>query len=474
MTQQVRRGYRSHRKATWAVVALVTVVVAAAVTPFATGAPPKYYLLTASPAEVCFTGPGQVEEFELTLTNDARNNSLGSAEITAPGFITPTSLSGAPAGSSIAGNVIKLRNLATLLPTQGSAITVTVEATVLHADSGTWDSVAKQANDFADTPGPGNLFQLRGGAPTLTTAACNYVFVEGPVTAEKGSPQTVKVQLQAGGTAVSASGPLTLTALRNSTTLDPQSTYFDELTSSGQDATKTWVFSLTGNVSATGYALRAGTTTSTTFAIVDGLCQPNTTDPEHLASSCSLTSNFNSGFFESGVTINDHKLEPIAITFAKGEQADGKCEPWNRATYGVNGTTYTFPGVELDFGWGGGVLRVIYRVRNSEWVLTEASRGNSDIEICAGAKHDLDDEKNGDGSDPTPFQGKYGPAVWNEADGLYWGVLASVANPNKVKEDPVVCSVGNQSLPTGPNGASETWRAWTICIPSDWDWKNFG
>ncbi|MDH4104158.1 MAG: hypothetical protein OEV29_12360, partial [Thermoleophilia bacterium] len=117
---------------------------------------------------------------------------------------------------------------------------------------------------------------------------------------------------------------------------------------------------------------------------------------------------------------------------------------------------------------------VIYRVRNSEWVLTEASRGNSDIEICAGAKHGLDNEKNGDGSDPTPFQGKYGPAVWDEADGLYWGVLASVANPNKVKEDPVVCSVGNQSLPTGPNGASETWRAWTICIPSDWDWKNFG
>jgi hypothetical protein len=67
-------------------------------------------------------------------------------------------------------------------------------------------------------------------------------------------------------------------------------------------------------------------------------------------------------------------------------------------------------------------------------------------------------------------------AVWDEEDGLFWGVLATVSNPSKVKAggDPAVCGRGGQDLPTGLGGSSETWRTWTICIPYDWDWKNFG
>jgi len=478
MTQQVRRGYRSHRKATWAVVALVTVAVAAAVTPLATGAAPKYYTLDAEPASVCY--PGEEQQFTLSLTNESQNNTLGSAEVTAPSLITltPNSLAGAPAGSSIVGNVIKLRNLA--LTTKGSAVTFTVSATIAAPGSSSWSPVAKQSNDFADTPGPGNLLTLQGGEPPLEVLECSYeyVFVHGPVNAEKGSPQTVKVQLQnTAGQPIDVSDPLTLSAFQGGTT--PVDSFFGDLTAdpddSGALAGKQWTFSITGNTAGTGYTLLAGDTTSDPFAIVDGLCNPNVTDTEHVAASCSLTSTFATGP-QAGITINNHKLDPIAINFAAGSTVtDGTCEQWNRAKYTVGGETYTFPGVELDFTWGGGMLQVIYRLRNSDWVLTNVSRGNQDIEICAGAKHGIETDLNKDETDGgVPFSGKYGKAKWNASDGLFWGVLSTVQNAGKVREDPAVCARGTQDLATGPNGTLETWRTWTICIPSDWDWKNFG
>jgi hypothetical protein len=482
MTQQVRRGYRSHRRATWALVALVTVVVAAAVVPFATGAPPKEYSLKVVPSEVCFTGSGQVQPFELTLTNERGNTTLGSAEITAPVLIKPLEpLVGATTGSWVDGQVIKLRNLG-LAP--GAKRTVTVNAEVLSTGLGSWTSVAKQSNNFADAPGPGNLFSIsldksQLALEVIECAASEYVFVQGPVNAEKGVPQTVKVQLKSGGQPVPVSEDLTLNAFQNGTT--QADSFFDGLTASPDDsgafAGEQWTFSITGNRSGTGYTLQAGDTSSESFAIVDGLCVKNTVDPEHLTSSCSLTSDLNGGVFESGVTINNHKLDPISINFADGSTA--RCgEDWDRASYVMNGQTYYLPGVELDFDWGAGMLQVIYRVRNSEWVLTDVARGNNDIEICAGARHWEGVERYGDGSLNVdgvydPFTTKSGEdADWDGE--LFWGVLGTVSNPSKVKDDPVVCSTGNRSLPTGPNGASETWRTWTICIPKDWDWKNFG
>jgi hypothetical protein len=456
----------------------VVALVAAVAIPFATGAPSKYYTLMADPTSTCTTP--QRQTFTLTLTNQTRNQNLGSANITAPSYaaLVSATLSGTtgtatvnqPDGFGSTPNTIRLRNL--VLPTIGSPATITVVADVTAGSGGKWTSIVKQSNNFSDS-GPGNLFSLKPGTadPALTVAECasEYVFVDQPDDAERGAAQTVTVELQVNGTAVPVSGPLTLVALQDGAEIDDQDD-FSGLTV--QASGNQWTFTVTGNVSGTDYALQAGETVSETFTIADGLCQPNVTDPEHLNSSCSLTSTLNGGAFESGVTINDHKLEPIAINFEAGDVADGKCDPWQRASYTDNGQTYHFPGVALDFGWGGGVLRVIYRVRNAEWVLTQASRGNSDIEICAGARHGVNTHLNGPSGDP--FTGKYGDAVWDSGDGLFWGVLGSVSNPGKVKNDPVVCGSGNQNLPTGPGGSSETWRAWTICIPYDWDWKNFG
>lgn len=495
MTQQVRKSYRNHRKSTWALVLAVVAAIATVVIPFATGAPSKYYTLGASPEPTCSTPT--LQTFTLTLSNKTRNQNLGSANITAPEYIDLVDGSAEITGSAGTAtvnvpdsfgdedNTIRLRNLT--LPTSSSAAIIEVDAYVEVGSGETWTSIAKQSNNFADS-GPGNLFapQTAGaGSPSATVTACalDYVFVDEPDDAEKGSAQAVKVQLQSGGVAVPVSGPLTLDALQGGQSIvNPDPAVFTGLTASGPDAVgayagKQWTFSVVGKVSGTGYALQAGDTISDpTFSIADGVCQPNTTDPEHLDSSCSLTSDLNGGVLESGVTINNHKLTPITINFAAGSTATGKCANWAQATYQVGDDTYVFPGVELDLVWGGGVLQVIYRVRNADWVLTDAARGNNDIEICVGAKHQ-EASKNGVGPSADPFTTKFGEdAVWNGVDGLFWGVLPTVSNPSKVKAggDPAVCSRGNQDLPTGLNGSSETWRTWTVCIPFDWDWKNFG
>ena len=333
-------------------------------------------------------------------------------------------------------------------------MTVRVTANVTGTGTRYWYSLAKQANDF--NPGDldqSNAFTMTGSPPSFTVSACNYVFVQPPVDAERGSPQPVKVQLQAGNQPVSVSGPLTLSALQNGTA----SANFTGLTSAAQDASRTWTFAVIGNILGDGYALKAGSTISDpTFSIVNGLCPPNTKDTQHLTSTCSLTSDLNGGILESGVTINNHTLpDSIGIDFAAASEGTGKCNPWMRASYTVGGQTYFFPGVKLDFEWGGGLLKVVYRVRNADWVRTEASRGNNDIEICAGARHGDPGRASWNAPnanpDSVPFTGKYGTGAVELCDGLFWGVLASVANPSKVKNDPVVCSSGNQSLATGPN-----------------------
>ena len=50
MTQQVRKGYRNHRKATWAFVIALAALIAAVVIPIASGASDKNYTLSSRAA----------------------------------------------------------------------------------------------------------------------------------------------------------------------------------------------------------------------------------------------------------------------------------------------------------------------------------------------------------------------------------------------------------------------------------------
>jgi hypothetical protein len=200
--------------------------------------------------------------------------------------------------------------------------------------------------------------------------------------------------------------------------------------------------------------------TSNPFRVAQFVCPP----------SCDGTSNFGTAG-QGKLKIANTLGSSIALDFQPGGApvppagCDGLTPGtlWNRAFYeDANGDPVYFPAVALDFTWGADMLQVTYLVRNSEWVLTSATRGNQDIEFCAEARHQRSALNDG----AHPFAGKYGPAQWDGTN--YSGVLTTVSNPSKVKTNgtgsPAVCGRGSQDI------SGETWRMWTICIPYDWDW----
>src|SRR5262245_16853116 len=79
MTPHVRTGYQRHRTTTWALALGLIALVAAVVIPLASGGPGKTYTLDVNPLTVCAGASTAV-----TLTNTARTQTLGSAEIYFP------------------------------------------------------------------------------------------------------------------------------------------------------------------------------------------------------------------------------------------------------------------------------------------------------------------------------------------------------------------------------------------------------
>src|SRR5262249_52476037 len=81
MTLRVRKGYRSHRKTTWALgVALVALIATVAI-PFALAATSatKYYTLIPTPNPVCASTTDGAASTVVALKNTAGSQTLGSA-----------------------------------------------------------------------------------------------------------------------------------------------------------------------------------------------------------------------------------------------------------------------------------------------------------------------------------------------------------------------------------------------------------
>jgi hypothetical protein len=179
MTQHVKTAYRRHRKRTWGIAFVVTVAAAGVAIPIASGAPDKPYTLAYSTAP---TGSrtfctGTSYSVVLRLSNKAKTQTLGSANITFPSFVSVTSsaITGGtpspPATAEIAGQTVKLRNLS--LPAKNGYADVTVSGSAWLAGGPTsLAAIVKQSNDFNDTGGDANLFDLQGTLPTITVEDC--------------------------------------------------------------------------------------------------------------------------------------------------------------------------------------------------------------------------------------------------------------------------------------------------------------
>lgn len=163
MTQHVRKSYRNHRKATWAVVLVLVGVIAAVVIPAASGAADKTFTIELS-SPVCSGGSATV-----TVTNTAKTQTLGSIEVSFPeGSIAMTSRG--VEGADATRDPIRIDNLS--LPKGSStSFTVTFNAGTF---SGQVTAVGKQSNMFNDTQGGANLFE--SPAPQqLSTVTCGTI-----------------------------------------------------------------------------------------------------------------------------------------------------------------------------------------------------------------------------------------------------------------------------------------------------------
>ncbi len=177
----------------------------------------KPALVTGIPASV---GPGSFVA-TVTITNEAPQQQLGSANLTPPSGFTIQQAVASAGTSTISSNTLQLRNLS--LPPGGS-VTVTIQmiAPCLAPADPSWSIRIKQANNFNGPPG--NDFVLDPASTTSTTLSgggCVLVFTRQPASAQTGANITsvafdpsgapVEVQVQDGfGHLVDSNASITL------------------------------------------------------------------------------------------------------------------------------------------------------------------------------------------------------------------------------------------------------------------------
>jgi SdrD B-like domain len=177
MTQQVRKRYRNHRKAAWALVIGLSALIAAVVIPIASGASDKTYTLTVAPATVCSSPNGGQASTIVTIKNTAKSAQLGSAEISFP-LNSIETVSRGDVRHEASTDVIENLNELNLAKNASAPITVTFKANVTFGPTKI-TAVVKQANRFNDSSGSANLFE-NPTFPSLTVETCT-VKIEGTV-----------------------------------------------------------------------------------------------------------------------------------------------------------------------------------------------------------------------------------------------------------------------------------------------------
>ena len=179
MTQEVRQSYRNHRKATWGVALALVALIAAVVIPLASGASDKTYTLSFLPSTVCSSATDGGASTVLTLKNTAKSASLGSAEVYFPPntvySVTSPASKRLNTTSTTSGGTKDIIAFSNLNLSTGSSVQVTVTFKANALFSAPVTAVVKQSNQFNDTQGGANLFDLdpaQGSFPTLRVVNC--------------------------------------------------------------------------------------------------------------------------------------------------------------------------------------------------------------------------------------------------------------------------------------------------------------
>lgn len=196
------------RRAVPLVLAAAGATLAAAGISAAHDAPKPYAAsITASPDASADAGAqawaGASPAVTVRITNRAREQRIGSAEITIPAGIVlapGAPVVQSPAGTTppaVAGGVIKLRNLS-LKPGRSVDVTVTARIPCTPSNPTTWTTRVKQSNDFN---GRGNDFTITTPQPSLRVdGACSLAFTADgqPAAAQRATTITNEAFLPSG------------------------------------------------------------------------------------------------------------------------------------------------------------------------------------------------------------------------------------------------------------------------------------
>lgn len=185
----------------------IILVAAAGVSTASDHAKPYAASITASPDASTDAGAqswaGATPALTIRITNRAREQRIGSANITVPAGIVlapgaPVTQSPAgPTAPVVSGGTIKLRNLG-LRPGRYVDVTVTARMPCTATNPYTWATRVKQSNDFNGT---GNDFTLSTPQPALRVdGACSLAFPAdgGPASAQRATVITNETYLPSG------------------------------------------------------------------------------------------------------------------------------------------------------------------------------------------------------------------------------------------------------------------------------------
>jgi len=484
---------RTTRYGRYAVAVLVAAALAAILLQAsAAGTTTKPFAASIAPLTV---GSG-TQSLTLTITNNASQQSLGSANVPVPagsGFTfdyttSPTLSSGNVDATASSATVLALRNLN--VPPKGGMLTATFSVSIPCSSSGAWNWAvrAKQSNDFNGPPG--NDFTPTSQPSTTVTGGCALAWGTEPTSAVKtqqitGTPYTptasavtVRAVDGSGNTITTASGTVTLNITAGNAACPTSFAGFSGMTASLTSGVATFG-SLVSSLAATGCQL---------YATATGYQQTPDSGPFNIslagapctASGCpTVTAPLDKNTqLDAGASGSSF----VFLAFGPAQIPANVTDPFGGG--GCAGFQSVGAGV-FDESDGGGTGTKTFRYSINKTLIQKKYGSNSGqqfIPICAGGAQ----IQNGhvttctSASDPNGWIGKtidpttgkftssYARAKCDPGTGLWWGILASFQDYNFGSFDPA-----NTPNVTGW-GSNSTYRWFDIVVPSPWDWRAGG
>lgn len=426
----------------------------------------------------------------LTITDEAKTQLLGSANVVAPAGV---SIVGTTAPSvnldpsqTFPTQTLQLRNL-NLDPPANPAFSTTIFVAASSCGAFTWNIDAHQSNDYNSNPG--NSLSLDTGKSSLSTLAvggCHLAWMYQPASAFTGA-QITDTAFSSGNTVAVAiedgsnqpvnlnTGTATLSVASGSFDCGTDCASFAGLTSTTFQGGVAKFPNFKSSFSGTGFTMQAtaygltSETSSPPFVIqADGLnCVGK--DP------CVLDKSFGN---QGSVDISGRGGHFLYLAI------NSSPIPQEQLDDGGGCAFFTGVGVrfaEIEARNGDGTLDVTLSIPNNQLKAAYGPNyGNPNVPICAGAKRldssgnpvscqtDVANGKTGFADrklDPTShlFNGQYDVAKC-DSDGYWWGVLGTYQDPNPPFDSsaiPLVTSWGG-TLTSGS-------RTFVLHEPSGWD-----